>query len=1062
MNLFVRNFSERVIRKANRITLFLLLIFGFTLNASGQNYYFDNYSVIEGLEQSKVYAVEQDDKGYVWLGTKSGISRFDGKDFENYQPSDGIAERAVRTIHKDQDGNVWFGHNAGSITVYDGQKFIIHPVSDSIDADISALVQDKSGRIWITTDGDGIYRIDRENQLDTALFTTHHYIGKEVGDRAFGVTVTYEGDLYFITAALIKKYDEESDSFKKFHPKGLDSFFQITSMHKDSRGDIWFGTYHGGLYHLKHESDSMVIYDSKRDGLAHNWISCISEDSRGDIWVGTFGGGISQFSDGEIITYNSENGLIDEKIHTIKEDVEGNILIGTNEHGLLIFKGGKFQTYGEDDGLSDKHIWAIHQDRKGRFWFGTNKGITVFENNPGDKESVFYFNEKENMIGDQIRYIKEDKDGNIWIGTNENKILQYLIDDQEFFYHPILNNALRQMKFNNLEVDNDNNLWIGAIDGILFYDIEKNEIDRISQEDGLAGNNITALYNDDQGRIWVGIQYMGITLIDDGNYSQIKTREEITPISILQDNDGTIWVGTNSKGVFQYKNDSLIQTYTMDTGLLSNHITLMNVDNNDNLFIGTNRGLNKITRDGDIYTYTKKSGFTGIESKENATFMDDDGNLWFGTVNGAIKYRPEKEKRKDLEPITHIESMLVNLKKRPLTEDLKLNYTENSLIFNYNSICLSNPDAVKYQIMLKGSDKHWRPITEQTMVNYSSLSPGDYTFILKARNDAGMWNKEPVTYSFVIKPPFYKTWWFIISVIAVGIIAIIVFIKVREQKLRKEKQILENKVAERTQEISMKNKELSKKNQDIMDSIRYAQRIQVAVLPPEVPFENTFVLFRPKDIVSGDFYWLESVDGKEFMAAVDCTGHGVPGAFLSILGHNLLTKIVKEYGIHETDDILDKLNSEVLDALHQSKVDGEKVVNDGMDLALICYDKNTNELSFSGAYNSLYFIRDGELQEYKANRFPIGRTTLVENKKFTGHKIKVKEGDTAYIFSDGYADQFGGDKGKKFKSRPLKRYLESIQDLNMEEQEKALEKNLLEWMGNYEQVDDIVFIGKRF
>jgi serine phosphatase RsbU (regulator of sigma subunit) len=333
---------------------------------------------------------------------------------------------------------------------------------------------------------------------------------------------------------------------------------------------------------------------------------------------------------------------------------------------------------------------------------------------------------------------------------------------------------------------------------------------------------------------------------------------------------------------------------------------------------------------------------------------------------------------------------------------------------------------------------------------------------VKARNQAGIWNSTPASYSFIIKPPFYKTWWFIISVVILGVIGIVVFIKVRERNLRKEKQILEQKVAERTKEISLKNAELRKKNNDIMDSIRYAQRIQVAVLPPEIPFEKTFVLFKPKDIVSGDFYWLESVDGIELMAAVDCTGHGVPGAFLSILGHNLLTKIVKEYGILDTDQILDKLNSEILEALHQSNVKGEKVVNDGMDLALISFDKNARTLEYCGAYNSLYFIRNGELEEYKANRFPIGRTTSMENKKFKSHKIQVQEGDTAYIFSDGYADQFGGPKGKKFKSRPLKEYLLTIQHLTMEEQKKALEDNLKEWQGNLEQVDDIVFIGRRF
>jgi serine phosphatase RsbU (regulator of sigma subunit) len=555
----------------------------------------------------------------------------------------------------------------------------------------------------------------------------------------------------------------------------------------------------------------------------------------------------------------------------------------------------------------------------------------------------------------------------------------------------------------------------------------------------------------------------GVTTIKDNKYTNIKTKGDIIPSAIIGDNAGNIWVGTSSKGVFLHKGDSLVPKYNMENGILSNHVTLLNVDKKNHLYIGTNKGLNKISLpEGNIHTYTKKSGFTGIETKNNATLIDHSGNLWFGTIKGVFKYRPEKDKEQVPRPITHIESMLVNMEETSLVKDRKFSYNENSIIFKYNSICLSNPDAVRYQVMLEGAEQKWHPASQQTRANYSSLSPGHYTFKVKARNHFGVWNKQPATYSFVIKPPFYQTWWFILSVIVLGVIGIIAFIKIRERNLKREKRILEEKVAERTREISQKNKELEKKNTDIMDSIRYAQRIQEAVLPPSIPFENTFVLYRPKDIVSGDFYWLEKTDGQELIAAVDCTGHGVPGAFLSILGQNLLTKIVKEYGILKPDEILNNLNREVLNALHQHNVDGEKVVNDGMDLALLNYNTKTNTLQFAGAYNSLYLVSKGNLYEKKANRFPIGRTTSVEDKKFDLYEIKVEEGDIAYICSDGYADQFGGEHGKKFKSKYLKKFLTEIYNYPVDDQKKALEKNLDDWKGNYQQVDDIILIGRKF
>ena len=364
--------------------------------------------------------------------------------------------------------------------------------------------------------------------------------------------------------------------------------------------------------------------------------------------------------------------------------------------------------------------------------------------------------------------------------------------------------------------------------------------------------------------------------------------------------------------------------------------------------------------------------------------------------------------------------------------------------------------------MLEPADKDWRPITEQTVVSYPSLVPGKYVFKVKARNVAGIWNAEPETYTFIIKPPFYKTWWFILSVITLGVLAIISYIKVREKNLIKEKKILEEKVEERTAEVVQKSIEIEKKNKDITDSIRYAKRIQTAVLPPEIPFDDTFIFFRPKDIVSGDFYWLEKVGEREMIAAVDCTGHGVPGAFLSILGHSMLTKIVREYGILEPAKILDQLDLEIINALHQKNVEGERIVNDGMDLALICYNRETNILEYAGGYNPLIMIRNGELEEIKADRFPIGMTSIHDSKKFTNNEVKVQKGDSFYIFSDGYADQFGGGEGKKFRKKNMKDLLLSIQDMPMKEQGSKLEEHILDWMKGYDQIDDMVFIGRRF
>ncbi|MBU8893383.1 MAG: SpoIIE family protein phosphatase [Bacteroidales bacterium] len=1055
---------KKVIRSLQRITFFYAVILLSVSTLSAQTYYFDYYGVKEGLPQSKVYDVLQDDHGYLWLATESGISKFDGLYFTNYTAENGLAEGGIKALFKDSQGNIWMGHKSGGVSFFDGKEFKIHPVSDSLNAEISSILMDHENVLWITTHGDGLIRLDTPYELDPEKIKYEHYKGRRLSDRVISGTIAKGDTIFFITDTGIKKYNKSKNSFERFAPKGLDRYFAITAMLEDQKGDIWFGTYHGGLNRYIKEKNEFITYDAERDGIADNWISTITEDSKGNVWIGTWGGGITKFSDDGFKTFDNSNGLLDLKIYKILEDLEGNILISTYEHGLAIFKGEKFTTYGTDDGLIDQNVWAVVQDKGGKYWFGTNKGVSVYNPKAGGKGIKFaHYNLESNAIGDQIRYLKNDNNGNVWIGTDDNGVSMYNYKTGRFEYNPIINRYfITNYSVTALDVDKQNQLWVGTLEGLIYYDINKEQSQFLTQITGLNGSTISALYADSKNRVWVGIEGKGLNYIQGDSIGKIEFEGLVTPQCMVEDKDGNIVIGTLSKGVLVCDGKTIIRTLSESDGLLSNSITQLNIDDNNNIFVGTSRGLNKVDTNGNIHIYTEKSGFTGIEAKDNATYRDKEGNLWFGTVKGVTKYSPKFDLCIPQDPLIDISGLRINLEDREMISGQKFSYLENSVIFDFHSICLNNPDAVRYQIMLEPADKVWRPVTEQTVANYSSLAPDNYVFKVKARNSAGVWSSEPVTYTFTIRPPFYKTWWFILSAIAVGIISIISYIKVRERNLIIEKKILEEKVEERTAEVVQKSIEIEKKNKDITDSIRYAKRIQTAVLPPEIPFDDTFIFFRPKDIVSGDFYWLETIGNKEMIAAVDCTGHGVPGAFLSILGHSMLTKIVREYGFLEPAKILDQLDIEIINALHQKNVKGERVVNDGMDLALICYNRDTQILEYSGGYNPLIRIRNGELEEIKADRFPIGMTTVHDNKKFTNHEIKVEKGDTYYIFSDGYADQFGGEDGRKFRKKNMKDLLISIQEMSMKEQGEELERFILDWMKNHDQIDDIVFVGRRF
>lgn len=264
--------------------------------------------------------------------------------------------------------------------------------------------------------------------------------------------------------------------------------------------------------------------------------------------------------------------------------------------------------------------------------------------------------------------------------------------------------------------------------------------------------------------------------------------------------------------------------------------------------------------------------------------------------------------------------------------------------------------------------------------------------------------------------------------------------------------------------LEEKNEIIAEKNKDITASINYAKRIQQAILPSEADIQKhiptCFVLYKPKDIVSGDFYWMEEVENKILLAAVDCTGHGVPGAFMSIVGYNLLNQAVNEHGLVAPSDIMNDMNANLPFVLKQNKELSE--VKDGMDMALCMIDKSKSIVQYAGAFNNMYVIRKDkmEVEEILANRFPIGYYVGSFNeKKFTNHIIDVDKEDCIYILSDGYTDQFGGSNGKKFKNSRFKKLLLEIHHLPMQNQKERLLAEFENWKGNLEQVDDVMIIG---
>jgi len=1056
MKIILKISGSKIIRCKGLMILFLLVFSG---SLKPQTVFFEKFGVEHGLGSSKVYSVIQDRNDFIWLGNESGVSRFDGNRFENFGSAHGMAAGGVCSLTEDTTGRIWFGHLNGGISYYENGKFRkVRFDSLNITSDITGIRQ-ASSFLWMTTSANGALRINFPAAGDTVI-RGRHYAGREgLSDQVFSLYIDRNNNLFCITDAFIKRYNAGQDTFVTFSPKGLTTYFNVVAMFQDSKGNYWYGLHNGGLYRQDAATGEMRIFDIL-NGLSRMFVTSFSEDYRGNVWVGTWGGGITVFSGDKTTIYNKSNGLNALNIHCIYEDREKNILIADHYDGLSIYKGNYFLTYNTPEFVPDNNVWAISCDEAGRYWFGTNNGISVID--PSGKGKVTVYNEKTVMIGNNIRFIVRGDAGKMWVGTQGHGVYRYEIKQGRFILDTEINGMLPLDRIvTGLVIDRNKNLWIGSNDGLARWNPVASEGYVYTQSGGLAGNIITALFCDSRGTIWAGSEMKaGLSRLSPNaeKFTIVNIGEGIIPQTIGESADGTIWIGTVN-GLMELKNDSVRKVLTVNDGLLSNNIKFIQSDGGKYLYIGTNMGLNRLDLEtGIIVSFTKYTGFTGIEALRNASYRDPGGKLWFGTANGVTMLDPEKLPPAWELPRVFITGMEVNYQPREMKAGLKLSYREKSINFYYYSVSLLDPKSVRYKVMLKGADPDWRPVTDQTVAIYSGLPPGHYTFMVKATNNSGRWSETPVEYSFVIKPPFYMTPWFMISVTILLIISIIIYIKIRERNLIREKKILEEKVAERTAELVQKNKIIEEKNRDITASIRYAERIQRAMLPREDNFEETFVLFLPKDIVSGDFYWMYDNGDVRLIAAVDCTGHGVPGAFMSIIGHNSLNKVVREYGLIRPSAILDQLNVEVSKSIIQSQ---EKGITDGMDLALIAYNRKKFTLEYAGAYNPLYLVRNGEVIMYKGDRFPIGMASMEQKKNFTNVNVEIKPGDMIYMCSDGYADQFGSSDGKKFKVVNIKRILSEIYNLPVIEQKMRLEKEIMDWKGDLPQVDDILFVGMR-
>jgi len=1049
----------------------------------------NQFGIEEGLPQSSIYTMLQDKDGSIWVGTMNGVSKYNGLNFENFTRTDGLAENRVTSSCMDKNGDIWFGHWSGGITLYSSKTRKFTVVSTGIlklNKTINAILCDQKGSLWFGTEGQGL--LNYEGGQFHAITRAEGLPSNEVSSLALDPA----GTLWIGSDGGIVTWNSKLIPFNKELPSQ-----HIRSLFCDSKGNLWIGTVDQGVEKLNLSGGNRRIYNTS-NGLSSNYVKTIFEAENGTIFIGTYGGGVSKFLSrletadykGSLFqTISTSQGLSNDRVLCMLQDREKNIWIGTFLNMNQYFDE-QFEIFGENEGLTNSLVWSVIQDTKGNYWLGTEGGLIRFlpdenaQSLPSGKQSGTALSAIQNrfhfrrMTGKEGQILNtsslcEDRKGNIWFsdfGKGLSRLDPATGNIRVF-------NTESGLPVNDIYCtcsDADGNLWIGTNKGgVLKFDERTETFTRYTSSDGLGSDQVYSIFCDSRKRLWFACIGGGLSIYDAGTpgkggkrfhtFTESEGYPATVTLCITEDQSNNIWIGAMDQGLFKYDGHTF-KNYSTENGLSSNSSFLLVCDKQNNLWIGSGLGIDKLNIKEETFKhYGKGDGFLGIEINPNSACRDRSGNIWFGTIIGLVKYNASKELVNRMEPITSIKPPRIYFQTVDIPSNHEFSWTQNHITFDFLGTSLTNPRRVKYRYELVGVDKDWSHIVKENSVTYPDLQPGHYTFQVRSCNSDGVWNKEPVQFSFLIKPPFWKTTAFYVVLFIVVLAGILIFIRIRERKLIRKNAILEQKVTERTETISKQKEELEHKNTVITDSIEYARNIQHSLLPSEDEmskhFPEHFVLNLPKDIVSGDFYRIQETDDRLVVAVADCTGHGVPGAFMSVMGYHLFKDAVMEAKSHSPADILEALNTHILDSLKQNSSD--LTAKYGMDIALIALDKKTGMGEFSGAHNSLIILRGKECIQLKGDKRAVGSVNKPGQKNFTNQPFTFQKNDFLYMFSDGFPDQTGGPEGKKYFMQPFRELLQSISSLPPAQQKEALQKAITDWKGRRAQTDDILVIGLR-
>ena len=1043
----------------NKTFILLLILVVLSQTITAQLYNYKQYTVADGFPQSNADDIFQDKDGYMWFATQNGAARFDGFNYFLVDKYKGLRTNYVSDINQDKNGDFWFATRNGLTKYTNNDTCFNYTTENGLYSNVvRSTFELPDGRLLIITNkGVDIF----ENNFIKHLI---------LEDIPVNFLNTGFGDVLALSKKAVYVFKEDSliklnIDFHKRKPIFYDFVEGTDSV-------LWLGSNYG-IYKVR-DKKVLHIYTEK-DGLPDNKINKLMIDSENHLWYASERKGCGKYFKGKFYNFTAETGMPNTSVLSLFEDKEKNIWIGGRNGATMINPRIPFIQFSNLSPYKNEIVMGITEDKFGHLWFCTyGAGLSEY-----DGKTFKNYTKNNGAFDNHFFDAETDGRGNLWIATADAGILLY--DYKGFKKIDEVDGEKIKSRVLIVFKDSKNNLWFGTNgEGVIKYD--GNKLTRFKK---ITAKNIISINEDNQGNIWFGTINEGLFVFNGKKVRNIETENNISAgiVRAIANVKGVLWFGTSSDGIYKLSktNGKLKKEFiNKSSGLNSDNIYLLFADNKNNLWCGTERGVDKISFNNNgsvkiIKTFTKKEGFLGVETDLNGAYQDKNGDIWFGTIYGAVKYMSDIEEKNIIEAPLFLKNIKYNFKdfdwsnycdslnNDGLPVNLKLPYNINHLTFEFIALCYSNPNKVKYQYRLIGQNNDWSPEISDRKAVFSNITSGEYTFEVRAANDNGIWNKQAVRFSFIIKPPFWEELWFKTLGLFLFLILSYLIVDYRVRSLKNTKDKLEIKVSERTTELKKQKEELENIHLKITDSINYAGKIQTAMMPTnemlKSNFSDSFILYKPRDIVSGDFYWAKEIrrgyDSYMAIVAADSTGHGIPGALVSMLGMSLLNEIVRKEEIQRANSVLEELRKEIKFSLKQKGDFDERT--EGIDMVVTVINKHTKELQYAGANNPLYIVRKGELIILEPTINPVG--IFLKELPFKNNLFQLQTDDVLYMFSDGYEDQFNGKTGEKFKIKRFRELLLSIYKEDCDKQKQILEDEFYKWKGEYEQIDDILVMG---